>query len=66
MSHLLTLSDGVTVDLHTKEGCYWYIGAFLRKNGASSMTFSALSKLYPHMEVDNQLDQDNVQITRDD
>lgn len=50
MAHLISCEDGGHFDLDTKQGAYKYVSKFLLENGADSMVFSALGKLYPEEE----------------
>lgn len=46
MAHIVNIGSE-TVDLHTKEGSYKYVAAFLRDQGAASQVFSCLESLKP-------------------
>ena len=50
MSELITMANGVSVDLHTKYGAFEYVFAFLVANGADGKTCSALGMLCPDKE----------------
>ena len=42
--------DGECFDLHTFDGCYQYVGTFLKDHGADSKTFACLGRLYSDSE----------------
>jgi len=50
MSNIITMPNGVTVDLHTKEGSYEYVATFLIRHGADGTTCGALAMLAPPKE----------------
>ena len=47
MSELIQMTNGATVDLHTKAGAYEYVADFLGQHSASGDVFSALEMLAP-------------------